>query len=88
MHSFVYPQLKDQTVLYKSIQTSMSTKLNGSMDCYVSLTIQLISVICLHTVKGSNSPISNISVQHKYTVFCLHTAKCKNSFIPKHSAIA
>ena len=38
---FVYTQLNDQTVLFQTIQFSMSIKLNGSKYCYVSLTIQL-----------------------------------------------
>ena len=32
--------LNDQTVLFLTIQFSMSTKLNGSKYCYISLTIQ------------------------------------------------
>ena len=39
---FVYTQLKDQTVLFQTIQFSIkSIKLNGSKYCYLSLTIQL-----------------------------------------------
>ena len=34
-------QLNDQTVLFQTIQFSMSTKLDGSKYSYVSLTIQL-----------------------------------------------
>ena len=37
---FVYTQLNDQTVLFQTIQFSISTKLNISKYCYVSLTIQ------------------------------------------------
>ena len=39
-----------------------STKLNGSKYCYVSLKIQLTSVICLQIVKWSNSSISYNSI--------------------------
>ena len=39
--SFVYTQLNEKTVLVQTIQFSMSTMLNGSKYCYVSLTIQL-----------------------------------------------
>ena len=34
-------QFKVKTVLFQTIQFSMSTKLNGSKYCYVPLTIQL-----------------------------------------------
>ena len=37
----VYTHLNDQTVLFQAIQFSMSTKLNDSKYCYVSLIIQL-----------------------------------------------
>ena len=39
---FVYTQLNDQTVLFQTIQSNMSTKLNDSKYCYISQTIQLI----------------------------------------------
>ena len=38
---FVDTQLNDQTVLFLTIQFSISQKLNGSKYCYVSLTIKL-----------------------------------------------
>ena len=38
---FVNTQLNDQTVLFQTIQFSMSKKLNGSNYSYVSLKIQL-----------------------------------------------
>ena len=38
---FVYIQLNDQTVIFRKIPFSMSTKLNSSTYCCVSLTIQL-----------------------------------------------
>ena len=36
-----------------------STKRNSSNYCYVTITIQLNLVICLHTVKCSNGSIPN-----------------------------
>ena len=38
--SFVYILLNDQAVLFQTLQFSMSTKLNSSKYCYVSLKIQ------------------------------------------------
>ena len=63
--SYPYPQVNDQTVLFQTIQSSMSTKLNGSKYCYVSLTVQLnIS----HLFKNVLS--SHYILKHKsYTVF-------------------
>ena len=40
------------------------TQFKGFKHCYVSLTIQL-NIICLHTVKWSNSSISNNSILDK-----------------------
>ena len=40
-YSFLFTQLNVKTVLFLTIQFSMSTKLNGSEYCYVSVTIQL-----------------------------------------------
>ena len=39
--AFVYTQLNYQTVLFETIQFSMSTKWNGFKYCYVTLIIQL-----------------------------------------------
>ena len=47
---FVYTHLNVKTVLFQIIQFSMSTKLNGSKYCYISLTIQLnISHLFTHS---------------------------------------
>ena len=56
--SFVYTQLNDQTVSFSNNSVLHKLKLNGSKNDYVSRT----SVICLHTVKWSNSSISNNSI--------------------------
>ena len=45
-----YTQLKDQTVLFLTIQFSISKKLNGLKYCYVSKTIELkISHLFTHS---------------------------------------
>ena len=46
---FVYTQLNDQTVLFQTIQFSMSTKLTCSKYCYLSLTIQQNSHLFAHS---------------------------------------
>ena len=45
--SFVYTQLKDQTVLFQTIQFSMSTKLNTMYHKQFNW----ILILCLHTVE-------------------------------------
>ena len=52
----VYSNISDMICKHKS------TKLNRSKYCYVSLTIQLNISHYLHTVKWSNSSISNYSI--------------------------
>ena len=42
--TFVYTQLNDKTVLFQTIQFSMSTKLNGSKYCYVSLAVLFLTI--------------------------------------------
>ena len=66
--SLVY-KLNDQTVLFQTIQFSMSTHLNCFKYCYVALTIHLNTSQCLHLVKWSNSSISNNSILHKSFVY-------------------
>ena len=58
--TFVYIKIKDQKVLFQTIQFSKS-KLNGSKYCYVSQT----SIIYSHTVGCSKSIIFNNPLYHK-----------------------
>ena len=71
--SFVYIQLNDQTVLFQTIQFSMSTKINYSKYCHVSLTIQLnishlFTQLNIKTVLFQAIQFS-ISIRFQYQVF-------------------
>ena len=68
--------LSDQTVLFLTIQFSMSTKLNASKYCYVSETIQLnIShsvytqlndqIVLFQTIQFSRSHLFTLSINVK-----------------------
>ena len=79
MFFFVYTELNDRTGLFQTIQLSMSTKLNGSKYCYVSVTIQLN---VNHLFKHSEM-IKQIFLKNQFSVsiVLLHIVKCKNSLI-------
>ena len=73
--SFVYIQLNDQTVLFLTIQFSISTELKSSKYCHVLLTIQLnIShLFTLLTIQFSKS------TQFKYPWPSLATSPYRSS---------
>ena len=71
-------QLNVKTVLFHTIQLSISTKLNGSKYCYLSLTFQL-DISHLFTQLNDQTVLFRIIQLSLSTVFCLHTVKCKRS---------
>ena len=71
--AFVYKHSNDQIVLFQTIQFSISTKLDISKYCYVSLIIQLKHQSFVHTVECKNSSILTIQFSISTLSEC-HTA--------------
>ena len=69
------------TVLFETIQFSMSTKLNGSKYCHVSLTIQLSISHFVNTQLNDQTVLFQTIQFSLSTVFFVYTAKYKSSSI-------